>query len=54
MLHRNPELYPEPEIFNPERFADDKTKFKPGIFMPFAESSRYCIGKSITPIRIVV
>ncbi|CAH2094089.1 unnamed protein product [Euphydryas editha] len=44
-MHRNPEYFPEPEEFRPERFYGDAEKnIIPYTFMPFGEGSRICIG----------
>lgn len=45
LLHRNKDIYPNPEEFIPERFLDEENKFK-FIFgyIPFSAGSRNCIG----------
>jgi cytochrome P450 len=42
LAHRRPEVYPDPEEFNPERFLE--RKFSPYEFLPFGGGSRGCIG----------
>ncbi len=42
LLHRRPELYPDPETFRPERFIE--RKFAPWEFAPFGGGIRRCIG----------
>jgi len=45
--HRNPERFPEPNDFVPERWLDGLAKRLPkGAFVPFAEGPRKCIGAS--------
>lgn len=44
-IHLDPEHYPNPEVFDPDRFADDrKHEIKPFTFMPFGIGPRVCIG----------
>ncbi|XP_046599065.1 uncharacterized protein LOC107217959 [Neodiprion lecontei] len=44
-LHHDPEHYPNPEEFDPERFSDEtKQSRHPYTFLPFGEGPRNCIG----------
>ncbi|CAH2107110.1 unnamed protein product [Euphydryas editha] len=44
-LHHNPEYFPEPEQFRPERFCgEEKKNIKACTYMPFGEGPRICIG----------
>uniref|UniRef100_A0A182P718 Uncharacterized protein n=1 Tax=Anopheles epiroticus TaxID=199890 RepID=A0A182P718_9DIPT len=45
MMHHNPEYFPEPEQFRPERFEDGETKRNPFVYIPFSAGSRNCIGQ---------
>ena len=44
LLHRRPELYPEPESFRPERFLE--RKFAPHEWNPFGGGNRACLGQA--------
>jgi cytochrome P450 len=45
--HRNPERFPEPDAFRPERWLDGLARRLPkGAYLPFAEGPRKCIGAS--------
>ena len=46
-LHRDPKHYPDPEKFDPERFApDNKTERTKYLFLAFGEGPRKCMGKA--------
>ncbi len=44
-MHRNPDAFPDPETFNPERWTDAAAAKKLEKFLvPFSKGSRQCIG----------
>lgn len=45
-IHRDPNHYPDPEKFDPERFNElNKKNIKPFSYLPFGTGPRNCIGK---------
>jgi cytochrome P450 len=43
--HKNPKFFPEPDLFNPERWTPEFEKALPKTaFMPFSAGSRICVG----------
>ncbi|XP_076545505.1 cytochrome P450 6a2-like [Osmia lignaria lignaria] len=44
-IHRDPEIYPNPEVFDPERFNEDVVDARhPMSYLPFGDGPRNCIG----------
>ncbi|XP_017779348.1 PREDICTED: cytochrome P450 6k1-like [Nicrophorus vespilloides] len=45
-LHYDPEFFPNPDIFDPERFSTENVKTRPSyVYMPFGHGPHNCIGK---------
>ncbi|KAJ3659268.1 hypothetical protein Zmor_010965 [Zophobas morio] len=44
-LHKDNDYYPNPEVFDPERFSDEQKSSRPAFtWLPFGEGPRVCIG----------
>ncbi|XP_031631295.1 cytochrome P450 6A1-like [Contarinia nasturtii] len=44
-IYRDPEIYENPDVFEPDRFAPDQVKKRPSqSFLPFGDGPRKCIG----------
>ncbi|KAI9297468.1 cytochrome P450 [Neoconidiobolus thromboides FSU 785] len=48
--HRNPEYFPEPEKFNPDRFKDPHGTAS-NVWMPFGMGTRICVGLNFSLIE---
>lgn len=45
-IHNDPEYWPEPEKFIPERFTEDEKHNRPQYaYLPFGAGPRLCIGR---------
>lgn len=51
LIHRNPEIFPEPERFRPERFLGEEAP-SGRAWVPFGAGARHCIGSHLGMLTI--
>eukprot|EP01111_Echinosteliopsis_oligospora_P013082 TRINITY_DN459_c0_g1_i1.p1 TRINITY_DN459_c0_g1~~TRINITY_DN459_c0_g1_i1.p1 ORF type:complete len:505 (-),score=102.81 TRINITY_DN459_c0_g1_i1:86-1600(-) len=52
-LHMDPRQWPNPEVFDPERFNDEETAKRPlTAYLPFGGGPRTCIGKKMALLEM--
>ncbi len=53
-LHRHPEFWDQPELFNPERFLPENMKGKAFVYIPFGQGKRACVGKPLAMAELQI
>nr|XP_018897014.1 PREDICTED: probable cytochrome P450 6a13 [Bemisia tabaci] len=52
-LHHDPQYFPNPQKFDPERFnAENKSSIVPGTYLPFGAGPRICVGMRFALLEI--
>ncbi|KAI4790066.1 hypothetical protein KUCAC02_034853 [Chaenocephalus aceratus] len=52
-IHHDPEHWDTPDLFNPDRFLDDRGhRVTPPCFMPFGAGPRVCVGESLARLEL--
>ncbi|KAL2830808.1 cytochrome P450 [Aspergillus cavernicola] len=54
MIHYDPDLFPEPEIFMPERWLGDNGKASKTNLVPFSKGPRMCVGMNLSYMEAYV
>ena len=52
LVHRRPELWPNPDQFNPDRFLE--TRQSPYTFLPFGGGPRRCLGAAFASYQMKI
>jgi cytochrome P450 len=54
-LHRDPELWPDPDVFDPSRFEDEAVRLRhPSAHIPFGGGPRKCIGANMAILQMLL
>ncbi|CAD6447400.1 69df3757-7534-448a-94f0-a57c67f8e179 [Sclerotinia trifoliorum] len=51
-IHRNPEIYPEPDSFQPQRWLGEKSTEMKAAYHPYGSGTRTCIGIHLARMEI--
>lgn len=52
-VHHDPSNFPNPEVFDPERFMpENKSNLKPCTFIPFGSGPRFCLASRFALIEV--
>ncbi|XP_043947048.1 probable cytochrome P450 6d5 [Drosophila biarmipes] len=53
-MHLDPENFPEPFSYKPERYLDENKDFNQAAYMPFGEGPRMCIGARMGKVNVKI
>ena len=51
LIHQDPEVFPDPDVYRPERFLEDP-KPSSRVWIPFGAGSRHCVGSHLAMMTI--
>nr|WAP80013.1 cytochrome P450 CYP321A1v2 [Helicoverpa armigera] len=51
-IHHDPKYYPDPEVFDPERFSKER-RSNDDLYMPFGMGNRTCIGARYSKLQLL-
>jgi len=55
VMHRNARYWPDPDLFDPERFTEEATKARPKFaYFPFGGGIRVCIGEAFAKMECLL
>ncbi|WP_040833974.1 cytochrome P450 [Nocardia brevicatena] len=54
LIHRQADLYDEPDRFDPDRWLPERTAPPPGALLPFGGGARKCIGEAFGMTEVVL
>lgn len=51
-LHFDPQYWPNPDQYDPERFSEEQKKTRPSaVYLPFGDGPRICIGRAASTVK---
>ncbi|MFZ9847552.1 MAG: cytochrome P450 [Flavobacteriales bacterium] len=53
-MHRHPQFWDNPDVFNPERFYPENMKGKAFVYIPFGQGKRACVGKPLAMAELQI
>lgn len=54
-IHHDPEIYPDPEIFNPDRFTSKNIEKRHEFaYLPFGKGPRSCFGENFALMQMQI
>jgi cytochrome P450 len=56
-MHRNPEAFPQPDVFDPKRWINQPAEVlraREACFVPFSKGSRNCLGQNLAMCELYI